>query len=80
MTWWRRAWCRGPARGLRFVRSFDPDAFRVLVCGGDGTFGCVLEELRRFGLTPAIAVLPLGTGNDLPRSLGWGGDFDPRHQ
>jgi len=43
----------------------------IVVAGGDGTvsaIACVLGTLDR---PPPFAVLPLGTGNDLARSLGW---------
>lgn len=56
------------------------DKIRIVVAGGDGTVGWVLGcvgELNRMGREPVppVAVIPLGTGNDLSRSFGWGGSF-----
>lgn len=48
---------------------------RILACGGDGTPAWILSVLDRmhFHTQPAVGVLPLGTGNDIGRFLGWGG-------
>ncbi|KAJ9585833.1 hypothetical protein L9F63_020535, partial [Diploptera punctata] len=66
----------GPGLGLRLFRHFDP--FRILVCSGDGSVGWVLSEIDRLDLHKQcqVGVLPLGTGNDLARVLGWGSSCD----
>ncbi|XP_063282041.1 diacylglycerol kinase eta isoform X3 [Pelobates fuscus] len=62
----------GPHLGLRLFQKFDN--FRILVCGGDGSVGWVLSEIDKLSLHKQcqLGVLPLGTGNDLARVLGWG--------
>uniref|UniRef100_A0A182NZE9 Diacylglycerol kinase n=1 Tax=Anopheles epiroticus TaxID=199890 RepID=A0A182NZE9_9DIPT len=66
----------GPGLGLRLFRHFDP--FRILICSGDGSVGWVLSEIDHLNMQKQcqIAVLPLGTGNDLARVLGWGSSCD----
>ncbi|XP_006837673.1 PREDICTED: diacylglycerol kinase eta isoform X2 [Chrysochloris asiatica] len=66
----------GPYLGLRLFQKFDN--FRILVCGGDGSVGWVLSEIDKLNLIKQckVGVLPLGTGNDLARVLGWGGSYD----
>ncbi|KAI1306500.1 Diacylglycerol kinase epsilon [Halotydeus destructor] len=50
---------------------------RILVAGGDGTVGWVLNSIEKLKLEPKpeVGVIPLGTGNDLSRVLGWGESF-----
>uniref|UniRef100_F6QX80 DAGKc domain-containing protein n=3 Tax=Ciona intestinalis TaxID=7719 RepID=F6QX80_CIOIN len=55
--------------------------FKVLICGGDGTVGWVLSHLELLQRqlqckAPHIAVLPVGTGNDLARVLGCGSSWN----
>ncbi|XP_034699264.1 diacylglycerol kinase 3-like isoform X1 [Vitis riparia] len=56
------------------------EKMRIVVAGGDGTVGWVLGSLGELDKqnrepVPPVGIIPLGTGNDLSRSFGWGGSF-----
>lgn len=51
----------GPQRALSLFKSLAVlDRLRVLVCGGDGTAGWVIEEIRRLYGPPTECHVPVG--------------------
>mmetsp|Transcript_32675 Transcript_32675/g.61414 ORF Transcript_32675/g.61414 Transcript_32675/m.61414 type:complete len:343 (+) Transcript_32675:460-1488(+) len=54
----------------------------VLVAGGDGTLSWMLKTVRvvwRGRPLPPVLPVPLGTGNDMARAMGWGGRVRTKH-
>lgn len=64
----------GPANALNLLSKMTSTQCRVLVAGGDGTVGWISTEISRRNISPVpeVCILPIGTGNDLSRVLGWG--------
>ncbi|CAG5093683.1 Similar to DGKE: Diacylglycerol kinase epsilon (Homo sapiens) [Cotesia congregata] len=68
---------RDPVAALEWCRLLGDKSCNVLVAGGDGTVAWLLNSIHKLRLkqVPAVAILPLGTGNDLSRVLGWGSEW-----
>ena len=53
------------------------NSIRIIICGGDGTIIWGIEECYKAGLDfdeLQFGCLPIGTGNDFSRTIGWGSD------
>lgn len=63
---------RDAADTARLARSAEAAGCRrLVVAGGDGTVHRVVEALRSPAAGPCVAPLPIGTGNDFARALGF---------
>lgn len=65
----------GIGAALRWSDMYPGICCCVIVAGGDGTVSLALDAISELHRHPPVAVLPLGTGNDLSRVLGWGSSF-----
>uniref|UniRef100_A0A0G4HXS0 diacylglycerol kinase (ATP) n=1 Tax=Chromera velia CCMP2878 TaxID=1169474 RepID=A0A0G4HXS0_9ALVE len=69
-----------PEKAIRLFSRF-PNS-RMIACGGDGTAGWIMSATSlllsqgSIPRAPPMTVLPLGSGNDLARSLGWSPKVD----
>lgn len=70
---------RKPAEALQWCVLMAPKQLKILVGGGDGTINWVLTTSYKLDLDPEplLSIVPLGTGNDLSRVLGWGSENLP---
>jgi len=61
--------CNGDLLAIQVQKSL-----RLIVAGGDGTASWLLGVVSDLKLShpPPVATVPLGTGNNLPFSFGWG--------
>ena len=60
--------CADAGQLPNLIRSVRPEVDRVVIGGGDGTLNAALPGLIDTGLP--LGILPLGTANDLARTLG----------
>lgn len=67
---------RPPEEALEWCHLVPDVTCRIIVAGGDGSVGWVFDAIYKlkFKNVPLVSILPLGTGNDLSRVLGWGSD------
>lgn len=66
----------GPANVLQSRTSDTSSPINVIAAGGDGTFSWVADSVEKQNLSHVrLVVIPLGSGNDMSRALGWGKKF-----
>lgn len=57
-----------PSDMVSCIENYDKENGVIIVAGGDGTISAALEPAHKYNQT--LAILPMGTANDLARSLG----------
>lgn len=67
---WRWTCSKGEATGLARDAASHGVA-RIIAAGGDGTAHEIVQGILETDARPVVGVLPLGTGNDLVRTLGF---------
>lgn len=73
---WGWRWTRSAKDTIRAARqAAERGVERIVAAGGDGTVHLVVQGILATDERPVLAVLPIGTGNDLVRTLGF--DLDP---
>ncbi len=55
---------------LSQLREYGKGRDRIVAVGGDGTVSELMQAVLTLGLRTPVGIVPLGTGNDLARSLG----------
>lgn len=74
---WEWRWTRTEGEAQRLARDAAERGFdRIVAAGGDGTVHLVVQGIVESAAKPTLAVLPLGTGNDLVRTLGFSTDAE----
>jgi diacylglycerol kinase (ATP) len=69
---WTWHWTESGGEATRLAASACAQGYeRVIAAGGDGTVHLVVQGLMSTEQRPVLGILPLGTGNDLARTLGF---------
>ena len=72
---WEWRWTSTEGEAARLARDAATQGVeRIVAAGGDGTVHLVVQGIMATERRPILTVLPLGTGNDLVRTLGFGTD------
>lgn len=57
-------------------RAIKADAETIVACGGDGTVSLIINRMQQKGSRATLGVIPLGTANELCRSLAMPRDLE----
>lgn len=66
---------RAAREAIEIVRSLAETHDRILVAGGDGTWLEAVNGALTAARRPALGLIPVGTGNDFAKMLGYGNDW-----
>ncbi|MGA7964958.1 MAG: diacylglycerol kinase family protein [Gammaproteobacteria bacterium] len=64
-----------PLDAVRLVKNLAETHERILVAGGDGTWCEAVDGAMRATNRPVLGLIPVGTGNDFAKMLGYGNDW-----
>lgn len=71
----RLHYTRAAREAIEIVRSLAETHDRILVAGGDGTWLEAVNGALTAARRPILGLIPVGTGNDFAKMLGYGNDW-----